>query len=145
MSIVFHSMEEIETMVNRFEASDFAKGEFTHALHLAVAAWYLSRYSAANALSRMRSGLIRLTNKFGVKAYHETMTGFWMGIVQNFLAREGAECPFPDLLNRLLEEYPSKDLVYEYYSRDLLQSDLTRSNWVEPDLKTITSANSGTM
>jgi hypothetical protein len=144
-AIVFHSTDEIETIVNRFEACDFAKGEFTHALHLAVAACYLSRYSAADALSRMRSGLIRLTNKFGVKAYHETMTGFWMRMVQNFLFREGSGCSFPAFLNRLLEECPSKDVVYEYYSRDLLQSDQARSNWVEPDLKPISTTNSGTM
>jgi hypothetical protein len=70
-TIHFHGEKEIESVVRRLESCDFEKGEFTHAMHLAVAAWYVSHYSPEEALSRMRTALVQLTNKFGVKAYHE--------------------------------------------------------------------------
>jgi hypothetical protein len=143
--VVFRSEGEIESIVRRFESCDFAKGEFTHALHLAVAAWYASKYSEDEAVTRMRSGLLRLTNKFGVKAYHETITQFWMRISQDFLASERSGSSLAATVNRFIEAFAAKDVVYQYYSRELLQSDIAKNNRVEPDLKPISSAVSGSM
>ena len=134
-TILFSSESEIQEMVRRLENCDFEKGEFTHAMHLAVAAWYLSRYSPQEALDHMRSALVRLTNKFGVKAYHETITCFWLRAVHNFLILQGVERSLTESVNRLSSCFATKDAVYEYYSRDLLMSDAARDNWVEPDLK----------
>lgn len=134
-TVLFHSDSEIDAMVGRLEACDFEKGEFTHAMHLAAAAWYLSRYSPEEALKRMRSALVRLTNKFGVKAYHETITCFWLRIVHNFLLSQGVESALTNSVNRLASTLASKDAIYEYYSRDLLMSETARHRWVEPDLK----------
>jgi len=144
-TVVFCSADEIELMVRRFESCDFAKGEFTHALHLAVAAWYAFKYSDEEALIRMRSGLLRLTNKFGVKAYHETITQFWMRMSRDFLASERSGSSLAAAVNRFVEVFAAKDLVHQYYSRELLQSELAKSNWVEPDLKPISTAVSGSM
>lgn len=132
---LFHNNAEIEEVVRRLEACDFEKGEFTHAMHLAVAAWYLSRYSPDEALTRMRTALLRLTQKFGVKAYHETITCFWLHLVHNFLISQGIESALTDSVNQLASQFGSKDAVYEYYSRDLLMSDAARHNWMKPDLK----------
>lgn len=143
--VMFHSEDEIKLVVGRFEAYDFQKGEFTHALHLAVAAWYVAKYPDQEALARMRSGLVRLTQKFGVKVYHETITQFWMQIARNFLGSERSASSLVPLVNRFVEVFAAKDLVHQYYSRELLQSELAKSNWVEPDLKPISTAVSGTM
>jgi hypothetical protein len=133
----FQNDSEIQRIVQRLESCDFEKGEFTHPMHLAVAAWYLSRYSPEEALSRMRTALVRLTNKFGVKAYHETITCFWLRLVHNFLISQEGECAITDSVNGLISRFARKDAVYEYYSRDLLMSDSARSAWVEPDLKLV--------
>jgi hypothetical protein len=134
-TVLFRSESEIEEIVRRLESCDFEKGEFTHAMHLAVAAWYLSQYSPQEALEHMRSALVRLTNKFGVKAYHETITCFWLRAVHNFLILQGTERSLTESVNQLTNHCAIKDAVYEYYSRDLLMSDAARDNWVEPDLK----------
>lgn len=136
-TIFFHSEKEIESVVRRLESCDFEKGEFTHPMHLAVAAWYVSRYSPEEALSRMRAALIRLSNKFGIKAYHETITCFWLRMVHNFLVSQEGGYALTDSVNCLVSRFGSKDAVYEYYSRDLLMSDPARSAWVEPDLKLV--------
>jgi len=138
-SVVFYCNDEIEEMVRRFEACDFERGEFTHAFHLAVAAWYVSTYPEDEALTRMRSGLLRLTNKFGVKAYHETITQFWMRISRDFLALENTGTLLADSVNRLIAAFCKTDVIYEYYSRELLESDSAKGNWMEPDLKPIST------
>jgi hypothetical protein len=143
--VVFSSADEIEMIVRRFESCDFAKGEFTHRLHLAVAAWYTCKYSDDEAVIRMRSGLLRLTHKFEVKAYHETITQFWMQVSRNFLASEMSGSSLAATVNRFIEAFAAKDVVYQYYSRELLQSDRAKNNWVEPDLKPISNAVSGSM
>ena len=134
-TVFFHSDSEIEAMVDRLEVCDFEKGEFTHTMHLAAAAWYLSLHSPEEALNHMRSALVRLTDKFGVTAYHETITCFWMRIVHNFLLSQGVESALTTSVNRLASTLGSKDAIYEYYSRDLLMSETARRTWVEPDLK----------
>jgi hypothetical protein len=144
-AVLFRSSEEIEHIVRRFEDCDFAKGEFTHSLHLAVAAWYEWQYTADEALARMRSGLTRLTDKFGVKAYHETMTGCWMKLLQGSLDNCKAEASFVDIVNLLIARYNSKEVIYEYYTRELLSSEAAKRGWVEPDLKPIFPCASGTM
>jgi hypothetical protein len=83
----------------------------------------------------MRSALVRLTKKFGVNAYHETITCFWLRIVRNFLLSQGIESALTNSVNHLASRLASKDAIYEYYSRDLLMSETARRTWVEPDLK----------
>ena len=136
-TIFFHSEQEIESVVRRLESCAFEKGEFTHPMHLAVAAWYVSRYSPEEALSRMRTALVRLSNKFGVKAYHETITCFWLRMVHNFLVSQKGAYVLTDSVNCLVSHFSTKDIVYEYYSRGLLMSDPARNAWVEPDLKLV--------
>ena len=144
-TVQFHSSDEIESIVRRFETCDFAKGEFTHALHLAVAAWYASQYSEDEALTKMRSGLVHLTAKFGVKAYHETITRFWMRVARDFMVSEPTGSSLAGSVNRLIARFAAKETIFQYYSRELLQSELAKSNWVEPDLKLISTAVSGTI
>ncbi len=141
----FRSSDEIELVVRRFESCDFAKGEFTHAFHLTVAAWYCSRSSPEAALERMRAGLVRLTQKFGVKAYHETITRFWIQLVSNRIMMEQGKYSLGDSVNSIISAYASKDIIYEHYSRDLLLSDFAKSHWVEPDLKPMDRSDSGNM
>ncbi len=139
-TVLFHNSQEIETIVKRFEACDFEKGEFTHALHLAVAGWYVSSYSNDEALARMRSGLLRLSNKFGVKAYHETITQFWMRVSRHFLSSGENATSVVEFVSQLIAAFGKKDVVYQYYSRELLQSEEAKNRWVEPDLKPISTA-----
>src|SRR5256885_15496016 len=81
----YHTTAEIKDVVHRFESCQFAKQEFTHAHHLAVAAWYLHNFTPQEALVRMRTALLRFTSHHGVDAYHETITRFWLLVVENFL------------------------------------------------------------
>jgi hypothetical protein len=124
---------QIESLVRGFEACALA--EFKHASHLVVALWYLARLPESEAFARMRAGLRRFAAHHGSNLYHETITLFWLKLVRDFLAREGAGRPLHEIANRLVASCSDARLVFEYFSEPLIWSDAAKTSWVEPDLK----------
>ena len=66
-----------------------------------------------------------------------TITLFWVRMVREYLAVEGANRSIVELANSLIQNYGNPSLTLEYYSRDLLMSQEARRSWVEPDLKAL--------
>lgn len=139
--IQFRNAAEIEDVVHKFESCQFAKGEFTHAHHLAVAAWYLRHLGPEQALARMRVGLLRFTSHLGVTLYHETITRFWLLVTENFLNVADPDAPFSESVNTLIQRY-GKGVLFEYYSRNRINSDEASSGWLEPDLQVLSRTDS---
>ena len=132
----FEETREIERLVESFESCTVAPAEFGHGAHLAVALWYLSQLPAPLAEERMRAGLHRYTAHHNAEAmYNETVTLFWLKLVRRFLERADAERPLAERANELVTTYDSSKLVFEYYSRALVQTPQAKASWVEPDLK----------
>jgi hypothetical protein len=132
----FKETREIERLVEGFESCTVAPAEFDHGAHLAVAMWYLSELSAPLAEERMRAGLHRYTRHHNAEAmYNETITLFWLKLVRHFLARADSTRSLAERANKLLSTYNSSKLVFEYYSRELIQTPEAKASWVEPDLK----------
>ena len=133
----FSSSAEIEEIVRKLETCEYGKQEFYHDRHLAVAAWYLTNFPLELAMDRMRSALLRFTCHHGVKGYHETITRFWLLLVQNFLRTEVEEIPLHQKVNELIRLFNDKNLLFDYYDRELVMSDGARQTWVEPNRKSI--------
>jgi hypothetical protein len=132
----FKETREIEQLVENFESCTVAPEEFGHGAHMAVALWYLSKLSASLASERMRAGLRRYTAHHNAEAmYNETVTLFWLKLVRHFLERANSTRPFAERANELLTTYKSSKLVFEYYSRESIQTPEAKASWVEPDLK----------
>jgi hypothetical protein len=124
---------EILTMVDRLERCLLEKEEFHHRDHLAVAVVYLYASNLETAMDRMRASLKRFAAHHSVTGlYHETLTRFWLLQVERHLDR--SEC-----LNRsvraIQEQLNDKNLVFEYYSRERINSQQARETWLKPDLK----------
>jgi hypothetical protein len=124
---------EILTMVDRLERCLLEKEEFHHRDHLAVAVVYLYASNLETAMDRMRASLKRFAAHHSVTGlYHETLTRFWLLQVERHLDR--SEC-----LNRSVrarqEQLNDKNLVFEYYSRERINSQQARETWLKPDLK----------
>lgn len=127
---------EIEELVESFESCAVPPAEFDHGAHLAVALWYLSRMTPAEATERMRAGLHRYTTHNNAQAnYNETLTLFWLKLVRHFLAQTDAALPLAERANELLAAYSDSKLAFEYYSRELIQTPEAKASWIEPDLK----------
>ena len=133
--------QELDTLLAAFEAGTLPKERWTHAAHLMVAACYAEAFPEAEALDRMRAGVIHYNESVGTlntpsSGYHETLTRFWMVLVGRFLAaRDGGRA---ERVEALVAEYgPRRDVFKEYWSFDLVKSSEARAVWVAPDLKPI--------
>jgi hypothetical protein len=131
---------DIREIVERFENCAFQLEEFTHARHLTVAAWYATWFSPEEALGRMRTGLQRFIAYHGKQGYHETITRFWMELIGDFLSEICEGLSAAQKVNRVIERYSNKAVLFEYYTRELVMSDAARREWIAPDRKQLPSA-----
>lgn len=128
---------EVLEVVSRFESCELPPADFNHREHLIVALCYLTREGDGEALARLRAGIGRYAAAHGVSPslYNETITVFWLRRVRAFIERAGDRHGLAGLTNRLAEECGGSRLVYDYYSKGLIDSEAARRGWVEPDLK----------
>ena len=133
----YRSDEEVEEVVKRFEGCLLSPDEFNHRPHLLVALTYLIKFPEEEALARMRRSILRFIEHHEIPpdVYHETLTVFWVRRVRSFVARSGAGRTLFELANALAAECGDSRLVYEYFSKELIDSAAARKGWVEPDLK----------
>ena len=134
---LYRDDEEVEEVVRRFESCEFLPDSFNHRSHLTVALCYLLRSSDSEALERIRASLARYIKAHGITPtlYHETITVFWLRRVRAFIERAGAGRSLAELASELPEECAGSRLVFDYYSKELIDSTRARSEWVEPDLR----------
>jgi hypothetical protein len=126
---------KILTLVDRLERCLLAKEEFHHRDHLAVAVVYLYASDLETSMDRMRSSLKRFAAHHGVTGlYHETLTRFWLLQVEQRLDR--SQC-LEQSVRKVREQLNDKNLVFEYYSREQIESKEAKEIWLQPDLKEI--------
>ena len=123
----FETAEEVVRLVERFAEATLPHAEWTHRAHLTVALWYASQYPPAEALERMRAGILRLNAAHGVvttptRGYHETITRFYMHVVSRHVARERSAGDWAERANRFVARYGSRELPLAHYSEARLKS-----------------------
>lgn len=135
MAEPYNNESEIEDMVRGFELCTTGKDDFNHRDHLAVAVWY-SRLDQARAADYMRASLHRFLDHYGCREnYHETLTLFWIRVVQRELQSSTANLSLLEATNAVVERLGDSRLAFEFYSKELVASEAARQGWVEPDLK----------
>ena len=138
--MLYSSFSEIDRIIKGFEQGTLPKEEWTHQAHLTVACWYLICYQEAEAVARIRQGIIKYNNSVGTantetSGYHETITLFWMQALRKQLSGMSREYPLIRLLSDAVGGLSDKALPFAYYSRELLMSCEARFTYVEPDLR----------
>jgi len=133
----YRSDEEVLEVVRRFESCEFQPAEFKHRLHLTVALSYLLTSPYSVALERMRRSLRRFISHQRVdpRVYHETLTVFWMRRVLAFVEEADETRGLAELANELLDACGDSRLVFDYYSKERLDSDKARRLWTDSDLR----------
>jgi hypothetical protein len=126
---------EILKLVDRLERCLLPKEEFHHRDHLAVAVVYLYASDLETSLDRMRNSLKRFAAYHGVAGlYHETLTRFWLLQVEKRLDR--TQC-LEQSVRKVREQLHDKNVAFEYYSRERIESKEAKETWLQPDLKEI--------
>jgi len=134
---MYTNPEEIIANVDGFESCRTGKDSFKHQDHLVVAAFYLQHLSLADAISRMRTNLLRFLDHHQVdrQKYNETITVFWFELVADVLSKLQSGATLVEKCNKVVESLDNSALAFEYYSRERLFSDEARQTFMTPDLK----------
>lgn len=138
------SDEELEKLVRAFEAGQLAEGQWHHQEHIAICFWYLCRRPLLEAIFSMKIGILKYNERYNVqqtpeRGYHETITLFFIRYLQNF--KESIDLRHGTLVDHLRPllrlHCESLPLLWQYYSKPVLNSLDARIQWVEPDLRSL--------
>lgn len=120
------------TLLERFSRGELS--EFPHLDHVRVVYLHTRRAGRDAAVEFARAGLQRLTRQLGVpEKYHETVTVAWARLVGE-RAETGPGQDFAEFLEHN-PQFHRKDLLEDYYSREVLFGAAARARFVEPDLR----------
>ncbi|MDQ2854757.1 MAG: hypothetical protein M3R68_00390 [Acidobacteriota bacterium] len=138
MSGYFASEQELEAIVRGLETCTTPEAEFPHRSHLVVASWYLNNATVGEALQKMRAGILNFLDHYQIEGkYNETITLFWIIMVERYLRNLDTNLPLVERTNAVVEALSDSGLMFEYYSRELLWSERAMREFVNPDLKSL--------
>src|SRR5262245_21123791 len=123
-----------DDFVRAFESGALANSAFHHRDHLRLAWLYLRRDGPERGMEHVLDGIrhFAVAHSAGDR-FHETLTRFWVRLMQHLLEAFPGMEHFDDLLAR----FPAaldKSIVYRHYSTAALGSPAARHGWVAPDL-----------
>jgi hypothetical protein len=62
-----------------------------------------------------------------------------MEILEKFLENISRNATVMETVNKVVEHYDNKDVLFGYYSRERVLSERAKREWVEPDLRPLGS------
>ena len=136
----YRDFQQLREFMRAFEARSLPKSRWNHAAHLAVAMWYFSLLPEPEAAARVVEGIRAYNRAQGIRTtathgYHETITLFWLSVTHRFLCEDRSTNAL-DRVNAVVRVYGDReDMIFQYYSQDLLRSWKARCSWVDPDLQ----------
>lgn len=133
------SAEALETFLHGFETGALSRTEWTHGAHVAAAASYLFGSDADTVLPVMRQRISAFNLAVGgantpTSGYHETLTRFWLVIVEDYLRRSDPGSRLEAARLAVAEFGEKRAFHIHYYSGNIVQDTEARSQWKEPDL-----------
>jgi hypothetical protein len=133
-------MSDYEILVGEFTSWTLPKEKWTHEAHLIVAIWYCKTYDLPKALDLLRYQIKTYNISVGTpnsetQGYHETLTRFWLLIAANFVKLNETKTFEETAVAFVNSDWASRNLAFDYYSKETLFSFEARKDWVEPDLK----------
>jgi hypothetical protein len=136
----YRTFAEIEGLVSAFESCRLPRERWTHRAHLTVALWYLMRHEIEEATAITRRNIQNYNHAHNIlttrtSGYHETITLFFIRVVNGYLSRVRGDCSIVALFNEMIAACGDKNLPLRFYSKERLMSGDARRRWVEPDLK----------
>lgn len=135
-------MSQTEQVAQGLIDCTLPKAEWTHHAHLRAGLWHVLHHGAPTALELLRARIWRYNESVGTantdtSGYHETITRFYVTVIDRFLGANDASAPIDDLAAQLIADYGDRRLPLRCYSESRLFSPVARRSWVEPDIRSI--------
>jgi len=132
---------ELNKLIMDFEQQVISPERWHHREHLLVATWYLINFDFEIALGKIRNGIQKLNAANGTlqtpnSGYHESITTFLAYKIKQRLVSFPEHFSIYEKIDVIEDEFKDfKKIVLEFYSRELINSWVARTQWVKPDLK----------
>eukprot|EP00123_Amoebidium_parasiticum_P000493 comp112874_c0_seq1/m.48864 comp112874_c0_seq1/g.48864 ORF comp112874_c0_seq1/g.48864 comp112874_c0_seq1/m.48864 type:complete len:370 (-) comp112874_c0_seq1:42-1151(-) len=136
----FRSVGEEEFM-KHFEDATLAFERWTHIAHVRMAWNYLRQHGLKGAVPLIREGIKRYNAANAARinhGYNETITLFYAHIICTALQKDAMDIKPEESFGDFIMRHPNlaaPNLIYNYYSRDLVLGPSAKASWTEPDLK----------
>jgi hypothetical protein len=137
------SPAEIEELVTGFQDHSLPAERWTHQAHLIVGTYFAYYFPLEQAIYYLRSGIITYNVATGGKntherGYHETITQLWAKLLKDFVQKKCVGLSLAESCAAFLNSpYAAQEVMFRFYSKELLFSTQARALWVEPDLAPI--------
>lgn len=123
-------MTDAEFLRRFFDAS-LPNSEFKHQSHIRLTWLCLRSHDFSEASRLIIKGIKKYAAAQGAsQKYHETLTRIWIQLVADAIARHPDIDNFEDFIHQA-SELLNKDLPLQYYSKELLNSELARQEWIK--------------
>ena len=120
-----------EEFLQAFE--DCTLEEFHHKDHIRMAWIYLRKFGYAEGSAKVKEGIKNFAAAKGATTlYHETITQFWIRLVQHVIDKHPTE-----VFEEFFASFPplqDPKSIYRHYTKEFLMSDESRTEWHDPDL-----------
>ena len=132
------SEAHLQYFVDAWKAGRLPKREWTHAAHVAMAAYFAFDHAAEGTFAIMKTGILHHNTSVGTPntedhGYHETLTRLWASEIGDFVRSRR----FPSRLEavrKAVEAFGTdRDRFRLYYSFDVVRDRRARREWVPPD------------
>lgn len=135
-------LTETERIAQALIDKALPKAEWTHEAHLRAGLWHVLQHGAPAALELLRERISSYNESVGTRntdtsGYHETLTRFYVTVIDRFLATADRTRELDLLARDLLATCGDRKLPLHHYSEGRLFSPVARRSWVEPDLRPI--------
>ena len=135
-------MTDTERIARALIDRTLPKGEWTHEAHLRAGLWHVIEHGPFVALDLLRERISCYNDRIGTAntdttGYHETITRFYVVVIDRFLSSVDRSSDLDVLAGQLIAQYGDRRLMLHHYSEKRLCSTVARRAWIEPDLRPI--------
>jgi hypothetical protein len=135
---LLESEGELERFVEAWKSGRLPKAEWTHAAHVAMAAYFAFDHAADATFAIMKAGILHHNTSVGTpntadNGYHETLTRFWAGEIGAFIRSGRFPSRWEAVRAAVAEFGGDRDRVRLFYSFDAVRDRRARREWVAPD------------
>ena len=129
---------ELRRFVEAWKAGRLPKAEWTHAAHVAMAAYFSFDHAGEATFAIMKAGILHHNTSVGTpntedNGYHETLTRFWAGEIGAFI-RTGRFTSRLEAVRAAVAAFGGdRDRFRQFYSFDVVRDRRARREWVAPD------------
>ena len=141
----FAADADVATFMAAFSDGSLPRHAWNHRAHLTVALTVARRLTALERLPAIRRAILGYNAAVGIEStpdsgYHETLTVFYMQVVELHVLRYPTPASIAEDANLLHAEWGDRELPLRHYSRERLFSREARAGWLAPDLRPLPAA-----